>query len=114
MFHKVHFGSVIMAKTITDGRINQQRGCCDNINKLGKIFIGINIGNCAWYGNLDGNTGWNSVSRLTKEEIPRSQFNNSLLFNELSIDQSFTQYNDFNKIAYKELTRSTIVHGMGS
>ena len=47
-------------------------GYCDNIHK-GKIRVGINIGNCAVYGNSNGDTGWNSVSRLTIEEVPRSQ-----------------------------------------
>ena len=47
-------------------------GYCDNIHK-GKIRVGINIGNCPSYGNSNGHTGWNSVSRLIIEEVPRSQ-----------------------------------------
>ena len=47
-------------------------GYCDNIRK-GKIRVGINIGNCPGYGNANGQTGWNSVSRLMIEEVPRSQ-----------------------------------------
>ena len=47
-------------------------GYCKNIHK-GKIRVGINIGNCAGYGNSNGYTGWNSVSRLIIEEVPRSQ-----------------------------------------
>jgi len=47
-------------------------GYCENIHK-GKIRVGINIGNCPSYGNADGHTGWNSVSRLIIEEVPRSQ-----------------------------------------
>ncbi|KAL9986639.1 hypothetical protein ACROYT_G000810 [Oculina patagonica] len=47
-------------------------GYCDNIHK-GKIRVGINIGNCGGYGNADGETGWNSASRLIIEEVPRSQ-----------------------------------------
>ncbi|CAH3132524.1 unnamed protein product, partial [Porites lobata] len=47
-------------------------GYCNNIHK-GKIRVGINIGNCSGYGNSDGYTGWNSVSRLIIEEVPRSQ-----------------------------------------
>jgi len=47
-------------------------GYCDNIHK-GKVRVGINIGNCPGYGNSDGSTGWNSVSRLIIEEVPRSQ-----------------------------------------
>ena len=47
-------------------------GYCENIHK-GKIRVGINIGNCNGFGNSDGSTGWNSVSRLMIEEVPRSQ-----------------------------------------
>ena len=47
-------------------------GYCDNIHK-GKIRVGINIGNCPGYGDSNGHTGWNSVSRLMIEEVPRSQ-----------------------------------------
>ncbi|KAL9986552.1 hypothetical protein ACROYT_G000719 [Oculina patagonica] len=47
-------------------------GYCDNIHK-GKIRVGINIGKCHGYGDSNGSTGWNSVSRLMIEEIPRSQ-----------------------------------------
>ena len=47
-------------------------GYCDNIHKE-KIRVGINIGNCPGYGNSNGYTGWNSVSRLIIEEVPQSQ-----------------------------------------
>ncbi|XP_068674460.1 collagen triple helix repeat-containing protein 1-like [Montipora foliosa] len=47
-------------------------GYCENIHK-GKIRVGINIGNCNGFGNSDGYTGWNSVSRLMIEEVPRSK-----------------------------------------
>ncbi|CAH3178876.1 unnamed protein product [Porites evermanni] len=47
-------------------------GYCNKIHK-GKIRVGINIGNCAGYGNSNGQTGWNSFSRLIIEEVPRSQ-----------------------------------------
>ncbi|XP_015753806.1 PREDICTED: collagen triple helix repeat-containing protein 1-like [Acropora digitifera] len=47
-------------------------GYCQNIHK-GKIRVGINIGNCNGYGNSNGFTGWNSVSRLMIEEVPRPQ-----------------------------------------
>ncbi|XP_020625553.1 collagen triple helix repeat-containing protein 1-like [Orbicella faveolata] len=47
-------------------------GYCDNIHR-GKIRVGINTGNCAGYGDSNGHTGWNSVSRLLIEEVPRSQ-----------------------------------------
>ena len=41
-------------------------GYCNNTHK-GRIRVGINIGNCAGYGNSNGFTGWNSVSRLVIE-----------------------------------------------
>ncbi|KAL9986623.1 hypothetical protein ACROYT_G000794 [Oculina patagonica] len=47
-------------------------GFCENIHK-GKIRVGINIGNCPGWGDANGITGWNSVSRLMIEEVPRSQ-----------------------------------------
>ena len=47
-------------------------GYCEGIHK-GKIRVGINIGICPGYGNSYGTTGWNSVSRLIIEEVPRSQ-----------------------------------------
>ena len=47
-------------------------GYCNNIHK-GSIRVGINIGNCAGFGNSDGYTGWNSMSRLIIEEVPPSQ-----------------------------------------
>ncbi|KAL9986654.1 hypothetical protein ACROYT_G000826 [Oculina patagonica] len=47
-------------------------GYCDNIHK-GKIRVGINIGNCPGWGDTTSGTGWNSVSRLIIEEVPRSQ-----------------------------------------
>ena len=47
-------------------------GYCQNIHK-GKIRVGINIGNCNGHGNSNGLTGWNSVSRLIIEEVPRPQ-----------------------------------------
>jgi len=47
-------------------------GYCDDIDK-GNIRVGINIGNCPGYGNSNGNTGWNSVSRLIIEELSQSQ-----------------------------------------
>ncbi|CAH3132538.1 unnamed protein product, partial [Porites lobata] len=47
-------------------------GYCNNIHK-GKIQVGINIRNCVGYGNSNGYTGWNSVSRLIIEKVPPSQ-----------------------------------------
>ena len=47
-------------------------GYGDNIHK-GKTRVGINIGNRSGYGNSNGYTGRQSVSRLISEEVPRSQ-----------------------------------------
>ena len=59
-------GSEILGKTTTDpGSLSA--------TIYGKIRIGINIRNCVGYGNSDGQTGRNSVSRLIIEEVPRSQ-----------------------------------------
>lgn len=47
-------------------------GYCENIHK-GRIRVAINIGNCPGYRDSDGYTGWNSVSRLIIEEVPKPQ-----------------------------------------
>lgn len=62
----------ISNKNSNDHRPGAIEGYCVNIHK-GKVRVGINIGNCPTYGNSDGYTGWNSVSRLIIEEVPRSQ-----------------------------------------
>ena len=47
-------------------------GVCENIAK-GTVRVGFWIGNCHGYGNADGYTGWNSVSRINVEEMPPPQ-----------------------------------------
>ncbi|KAL9986564.1 hypothetical protein ACROYT_G000732 [Oculina patagonica] len=47
-------------------KLGSIEGYCDNIHKA-KIRVGINIGNCPGYGDSNGHTGWNSVSRLMIE-----------------------------------------------
>ena len=47
-------------------------GHCNNIHK-GNVRVGFWIGNCASYGNADGYTGFNSVSRIFVEEVPKAQ-----------------------------------------
>ena len=39
------------------------------IPKSGKVTVGFNIGNCPGRGNSDGNTGWNSSTRIMIEEL---------------------------------------------
>ena len=62
----------ISSTSVYSHRPGSIEGYCENIHK-GKIRVGINIGNCAGYGNSDGYTGWQSASRLIIEEVPRSQ-----------------------------------------
>jgi len=62
----------ISSGSVYSHRPGSIEGYCENIHK-GKIRVGINIGNCPGYGNSNGYTGWNSVSRLMIEEVPRSQ-----------------------------------------
>ena len=59
-------------KAVEEHKPGSIEGYCQNIHK-GKIRVGINIGNCKGYGNSNGYTGWNSVSRLIIEEVPRPQ-----------------------------------------
>ena len=53
-------------------RVRHIEGHCNNIHK-GKVRVGFWIGNCASYGNANGYTGWNSVSRIFVEEVPKAQ-----------------------------------------
>ena len=53
-------------------RVRHIEGHCNNIHK-GKVRVGFWIGNCPGYGNADGETGWNSVSRIFVEEVPKAQ-----------------------------------------
>ena len=53
-------------------RVRHIEGHCNNIHK-GKVRVGFWIGNCASYGNADGYTGFNSVSRIFVEEVPKAQ-----------------------------------------
>ena len=46
---------------------------CNNIHK-GKVCVGFWVGNCAGIsGSYDAYTGWNSVSRIFIEEVPKPQ-----------------------------------------
>lgn len=53
-------------------RVRHIEGHCNNIHK-GNVRVGFWIGNCAGYGYADGYTGWNSVSRIFVEEVPKAQ-----------------------------------------
>ena len=47
--------------------------CQKKLGAPGQVRVGFWIGNCASYGNADGYTGWNSVSRIFVEEVPKAQ-----------------------------------------
>ena len=53
-------------------RVRHIEGYCQNIPK-GGVRVGINVGNCASFGNADAYSGWNSVSRIVIEEVPAPQ-----------------------------------------
>ena len=54
-------------------RVRHIEGHCNNIHK-GKVRVGFSVTNCAGYsGSYDAYTGWNSVSRIFIEEVPKPQ-----------------------------------------
>ena len=53
-------------------RVRHIEGHCNNIHK-GKVRVGFWVGDCHGYGNVDAYTGWNSVSRIFIEEVPKAQ-----------------------------------------
>lgn len=53
-------------------RVRHIEGVCERI-PAGIVTVGFWIGNCPGYGNFDGHTGWNSVSRIYIEEVPPPQ-----------------------------------------
>ena len=67
-------GVVYMAKGKDKNllRVRHIEGHCNNIHK-GKVRVGFWVGNCAGYGNTHTHTGWNSVSRIFVEEVPKPQ-----------------------------------------
>ena len=68
-------GLVYMAKSMSQSihRVQNIEGHCNNIHK-GKVRVGFWVTNCAGYsGSYDAYTGWNSVSRIFIEEVPKPQ-----------------------------------------
>ena len=51
-------------------RVDNIEGHCNNIHK-GKVRVGFWVGNCPGLGSVDAYTGWNSVSRIFIEEVPK-------------------------------------------
>ena len=66
----VYLGSVRSQSPL---RVRHIEGHCNHIHK-GKVRVGFWVGNCAGYGgSYDAYTGWNSVSRIFVEEVPKPQ-----------------------------------------
>ncbi|XP_068710934.1 collagen triple helix repeat-containing protein 1-like isoform X2 [Montipora foliosa] len=65
----VYLGSV---KSLDPFRVRHIEGHCNSIHK-GKVRVGFSVGNCHGYGEADAFTGWNSVSRIFVEEVPKPQ-----------------------------------------
>ena len=53
-------------------RVRHIEGHCNNIHK-GKVRVGFWVGNCQGTGEADAYTGYNSVSRIYVEEVPKAQ-----------------------------------------
>ena len=54
-------------------RVNNIEGHCNNIHQ-GKVRVGFSLTNCAGFsGSYDAYTGYNTVSRIFIEEVPKSQ-----------------------------------------
>lgn len=68
-------GIVYMGKASSENihRVSNIEGHCNNIQK-GRVRVGFWASNCAGYkGSYDASTGWNSVSRIFIEEVPKPQ-----------------------------------------
>ena len=54
-------------------RVRHIEGHCNSIYN-GEVRVGFWVTNCAGYsGSYDAHTGWNSVSRIFIEEVPKPQ-----------------------------------------
>ena len=63
----------VRSKTVNPHRVRHIEGYCNKIHK-GKVRVGFWVGKCQGYnGNYDAYTGWNSVSRIFVEEVPKAQ-----------------------------------------
>ncbi|XP_026096766.1 collagen triple helix repeat-containing protein 1a isoform X1 [Carassius auratus] len=63
-------GSPELNSTINIHRTSTVEGLCDGI-QAGLVDVGIWVGTCADYPRGDASTGWNSVSRVIIEELPK-------------------------------------------
>ena len=54
-------------------RVRHIEGHCNNIHK-GRVRVGFWVSNCpSFHGNANAHTGWNAVSRIFVEEVPKPQ-----------------------------------------
>ena len=68
-------GIVYMGKSTSQNihRVNNIEGHCNNIHTE-NVRVGFWVTNCAGFsGSYDAYTGWNSVSRIFIEEVPKPQ-----------------------------------------
>uniref|UniRef100_A0A803W203 Collagen triple helix repeat containing 1 n=1 Tax=Ficedula albicollis TaxID=59894 RepID=A0A803W203_FICAL len=63
-------GSPELNSTINIHRTSSVEGLCEGIN-AGLVDIAIWVGTCSDYPRGDASTGWNSVSRIIIEELPK-------------------------------------------
>ncbi|XP_062321118.1 collagen triple helix repeat-containing protein 1-like isoform X1 [Osmerus eperlanus] len=63
-------GSPELNSTINIHRTSSVEGLCEGI-KAGLVDVAIWVGTCADYPRGDASTGWNSVSRVIIEELPK-------------------------------------------
>ena len=63
----------VATKSVNPHRVRHIEGYCNNIHK-GKVRVGFWVRKCAGYnGNSNAYTGYNSVSRIFVEEVPKAQ-----------------------------------------
>ncbi|CAH3129851.1 unnamed protein product [Porites lobata] len=63
---------VWQGKTQDPHRVRHIEGHCNNIHK-GRVRVGFWVGNCQHGVAGDASTGWQSVSRIFIEEVPKAQ-----------------------------------------
>ncbi|KAF7226200.1 collagen triple helix repeat-containing protein 1 isoform X1 [Nothobranchius furzeri] len=63
-------GSPELNSTINIHRTSSVEGLCEGI-KAGLVDVAVWVGTCADYPRGDASTGWNSVSRIIVEELPK-------------------------------------------
>ncbi|XP_070823143.1 collagen triple helix repeat-containing protein 1-like isoform X2 [Chaetodon trifascialis] len=63
-------GSPELNSTINIHRTSSVEGLCEGV-KAGLVDVAVWVGTCADYPRGDASTGWNSVSRIIIEELPK-------------------------------------------